>query len=90
VVEQFAAAASDPAFGNCVLPGTANRSSRADDFHDADCRRDIQPVLGIMIENQELGHGLIGKGFPQLLHDPRARGMPGDVEMLDVATVVTD
>jgi hypothetical protein len=36
VVEQFATAASHPAFGNSVLPRTANRSSRAGDFHSAD------------------------------------------------------
>lgn len=55
VVEQFAAAASHPAFGNPILPRAANRSLRAGDFHGADCSRDIQPVLGIMIEDQDLG-----------------------------------
>ena len=90
VVEQFAAAASHPAFGNAVLLGTAKRSSRAGDFHSADCGRDLQTILGIRIEDQELGYGVVGKGFPQLLHDPRTRGMSGDVEVQDAAAVVTD
>ena len=43
-----------------------------------------------MIEDQELGCELVGKSVPQLLHNPGARGMPGDVEVQDAAAVVTN
>lgn len=37
-----------------------------------------------------LGRGLVGKGLPQLLHDPPTSGMAGDVEVQNAAAVVTD
>ena len=43
-----------------------------------------------MIEDQEVGCGLVGERFSQLLHDPCTRGMSGDIEVQDAAGVVTD
>ena len=51
--------------------------------------RDFQPIFLIVIQEQELGSGLIGKCFTQLLDDPSAGRMAGDIAVQDVATVMT-
>lgn len=90
VIEQLAATASDPALGDTILPGAPNRGSRTGYFHRADCGRDLQSILGVMIQNQEPGRGLVRKGFAQLLDNPTAGGMPGNIAMQDASAVVAD
>src|SRR5215472_13766531 len=60
------------------------------DAQGANGERDFQPVLGIAIEEQKPGRGIKGKGFPQLLDDPQARGVFGDVEVQNASTFVAD
>jgi hypothetical protein len=52
--------------------------------------RNVQPILCVVVKDEEFGRRLIGKGFAQLLYDPSARRMASDVEVQDAATVVAD
>src|SRR5438445_6216060 len=90
LVEQFAAAASYPTFRDAVLPGTLNRGLYAGDLHGSNRSRNVQPILCVVVKDEELGRGLIREGFAQLLYDPSARRMPSDIEVQDAATVVAD
>jgi hypothetical protein len=67
-----------------------SRLSRYGDAQGANSDRDFQPVLGIAIEEQKPGSGIKGKGFPQLLDDPQARGVFGDVEVQNASAIVAD
>ena len=90
LVEQFATAASHPALRDSVLPRTLNRALYAGDLHGANRSRNLQPILCVVVKNEELGRGLIREGFAQLLYDPSARRMPSDIEVQDAATVMAD
>ena len=63
LVEQIATAASHAALSNSVLPGTLNGGPYTGDRYRADRRGDFQSVLRAVIEEEELGSGLIGKCF---------------------------
>ena len=63
VVEQISTAASHPALSDSVLPGTLNGGPYTADRHRADRSGDFQSVLRVVIEEEELGSGLIGKCF---------------------------
>ena len=52
--------------------------------------RDIQPILGVMVEDHKLGCGLVRERLSQLLDDPTARRMASDVEVHNTPTVVAD
>ena len=64
VVEQVAAAASYPTLGDSVLPGALDRGLHASNSHGANGGGNFQPVFLVMIEEQELGSGLVGECFP--------------------------
>ena len=63
VVEQISAAAAHPALSDSVLPGTSNGGPHTGDRHRADRSGDFQSVHCVVIEEEELGSGLIGKCF---------------------------
>ena len=90
VVQQVASAAAHPALGDAILPGTCEGSANGMDIQGANSDRDFQPVLGIAIEEQKPGSGIKGKSFPQLLDDPQACGVFGDVEVQNPSAVVAD
>lgn len=90
VIQQVAAAASHPAFRGAILPGAFEGSANRMDAQGANSGRDFQPVLGIAIEEQKPGSGIKGKRFPQLLDDPLARGVFGDVEVQNASAFVAD
>lgn len=90
VVEQIAATASHPALGNPVLPGTLDRGLHASNLQSANGSRNIQSILLIVVEEQEPGRGLVGKCFAQLLGDPTAGRVRGDVEVQDATPVMAN
>ena len=63
MVEHIAAAASDPALGNAVLPRAVDRGLHAIHVHETNGRRNFQPVLLVVIKEEESGSGLIGEGL---------------------------
>ena len=90
VVQQVAPIAFNPLLRDPVLPRTPERSSNRPDSHRANRDRDLQPILGIPIEDEKPGCPSIRKRLPQRLHDPGTGGMPRDVEMQDTPVVVAD
>jgi hypothetical protein len=64
VIEHVAAAASYPTLGDSVLSWALDRGLHASNSHGANWGRNRQPVFLVVIEEQELGSGLIGECFP--------------------------
>src|ERR1019366_3154324 len=54
------------------------------------CSGNIQSILLSVVEEKERGRGLVGKCFAQLLDDPTAGWMRGDVEVQDATPVVAN
>ena len=63
VVEHIAAAASDPALSNAVLPRAVDRGLHALRVHGTNGSRNFQPILLVVIKEEESGSGLIGEGL---------------------------
>jgi hypothetical protein len=81
VVQQVPSAASHPPLRDAILPGTPEGSSLGNDscrFHRCE---HLEPELLIAIKNQVFMRSFKGKRLPQLLDDPSARRMLGDIEM---------
>src|SRR5438094_8861162 len=79
VIQQFAAAAADPALGDTVLPRTSNCRSYSPNAHRANRGGNFAAVLGIVIQDKKLDWRLVRKGAAQLLRDPGAGGMACNV-----------
>src|SRR5260370_24475111 len=90
LVEQLAPAAADPAFRGSIRPRAVDGGLHAANFHGSNRSRYFQSILCIVVKDEELGRGLVGKGFAHLLHNPTARWMTSDIEVYDAATVVAD
>jgi hypothetical protein len=60
------------------------------DLHGSYGCWNFESVLGITIEDEELGSGLVGKRFSQLLNNPGAGRMLREVEMQDTPAFVAD
>ena len=90
VVQQVAPTTLNPPLSDSVLPRTPERSSNRPYSHRTHRDRDLQPILGIPIEDEKPGSPLIRERLAQLLHDPNTGGMPRDVEMQDTPAVVAD
>ena len=59
VVEQFAAAAANPAVRHSILPGTPHRRSHSRDVHRANCGGHFESVLRIVIKYEERGNSIV-------------------------------
>jgi hypothetical protein len=88
VIEEITAAASHPALGHSILPGTLDRGLYGGDLQGANASMYFQTVFLIMIEEQESGNGLVGEGFSELLHDPMAAGMASNIAVHNLPPVV--
>ena len=90
MVQQIAPATSHPALRNAILPWTPEGSSPGNDpcgFHPCD---HLEPELPIAIKDQVFQRGFKGKRLPQLLGDPTARRMLGDINVQDPPPIMTD
>src|ERR1035441_10056002 len=65
VVEQVAAAASDPTLGDTILPGTLNRGTYRCHLQRADRGWHFQSVLRIVVEYEKSGRRIVGKRSTQ-------------------------
>jgi len=90
VIQEIISAASDPAFGNGILPRACRTcacrlypSGHEEIGH-------IVAKFAITIENHVAIWTRLAKRFPQLLHNPRARRMFRDIEMENPSAAVLD
>jgi hypothetical protein len=81
VIQQVTAATADPAFRDAILPGAFEGSLHRIYLQGSNRCRDFQSVLGIPIEDEKPRSRIKRKRLSQLLDDPQARGMLGDVEV---------
>ncbi len=63
LIEQLATAATDPALRDSILPRALDRGLHATNCHGSNGSRNFQPILCVVIIDEELGRGLIGKRF---------------------------
>jgi len=90
MVQKVSSAAFHPPFRHTILPGTFKRSSNRTYLQSTNGYGNLQPVLRVPVEDEEPRSRSKRKRLPQLLDDPQARRMPGDVEMQDASTIVAD
>ena len=90
VVEQLAAAAPHPTLGNTILPGTLEGGPHGVYLQRSNGCRDLCPVLRIPVMDQKSRSRPKRKRLPQLLDDPTARRMLGDVEVQDTPAIMAD
>src|SRR5260370_10431139 len=90
VIHEITPATSYPTLCNSILPRTLERG--ADRGHAQGSNRcgDFQSVLAITIKDDEPRSRSKWKCFSQLLDDPQACRMLGDIEVQDALTIVTD
>jgi hypothetical protein len=90
VVQDLAAAASDPALRNPVLPRCLNTGAlrlKAGCLQEGD---HIGIEFGVVVKD-DISIGIsLGKRFTQLLNDPIGGRMTSDVEVQDLAPAVRD
>src|ERR1700740_1175078 len=81
VIQEITAATPSPTLCNSILPRTFERG--ADRTHRQRSNRcgDFQSILGITIKDDEPRSGSKWKCFSQLLDNPQACRMLGDIEM---------
>jgi hypothetical protein len=90
VIEQVAPTGLNPSLCHSILPGAFKRSAYRANTERADGERDLEAEVQIIIEDYEFGPCPEWKRFPQLLSDPRACRMAGDIDVQDLPPVVTD
>ena len=90
VIQQVTAAALHPPFRHTVLPWTLKRSSDRSHAQGANRRRNLESIFVVSVKDQEPGSRSERECFPQLLNNPKACRLLGDVEMENVPTVVAD
>jgi hypothetical protein len=90
VIQEITAATPYPTLCDSILPRTFERS--ADTIYPQGSNRcgDFQSILGITIKDDEPRSRSKWKCFSQLLDDPQACRMLGDIEVQDTPTIVTD
>jgi hypothetical protein len=75
VVEQVTPTTANPTLRNPVLPRAVKWGLDKGDLHGSYGCWNFESVLGITIEDEEPGSGLVGKRFSQLLNNPGAGRM---------------
>ncbi len=90
MIQQLAAAISHPALGYAILPRTADRGSDTRDVHRANSGGNLAAILGVVIEDEKPNVRVVRKRFPQLLHDPDASAMAGNVEVENTSPIMAN
>ena len=90
MIEELAAAASDPSFGRSVLPRCLNARPFRLKSGGLQKGNDVGVEDRIAIQNDVAIRSCLCKSFSQLLHDPIGRWMRRDIEMQNPAVSVLD
>ena len=87
-VKKVSPAGSDPTFCNTVLPGTSIAGSlrlNPETLHGFD---NFRTEVRSSVKDQISRRGIVRKRFAQLLNDPRAGGILGDIAMKNAPPVM--
>src|SRR5260370_6949338 len=88
VMQEITTATPYPTLCDSILPRTFERSADRTHAQGSNRCRDFQSILGITIKDEEPRSGSKWKCFSQLLDDPRACRMLGDIELQDATAIV--
>lgn len=80
----------DPSLGHTILPGTFERGSHRPHRQRSDCRWNLKFILPIPIKDQKSGSRSEWERFTQLLDDPEARQMTGNVQVENAPPIMSD
>ncbi len=89
VVQALASDRADDSFNVRILPRGSGSNHDVLDAHGGNCGPERSAVNTVSVPDQMPRHRVPGKGLPQLLGDPRGRGMSRDPEMHDLAITAT-
>jgi hypothetical protein len=90
MVRDLAAATSDPAFRDSILPGRLDARPLGFQTRCPQERDDITVELRVAIQDDVTVRVSLGKGLTRLLDDPLRSRVSGHVEVQDLATSVRD
>ena len=88
VIQQISSAACNPTLRYAILPRAFERRSCRAHLQGSNRRWNLQPVLRIAVEDEKARGQLKRKRFSQLLHDPHASRMLGDVNLQDASPIM--
>lgn len=88
VVQQLTSTTSNPPFGRAILPGAAECCLQRFNTHASNCRRHLESVFRIVVQDEVIRIGNIRECFAQLLRDPDASRVRNDVEVQDPPALV--
>ena len=89
-IQKLPSAASDPALGDTVLPGTPRCSPLRLDAHRLDHRDHALREDRVSVEHQVGRPGVVRERFPKLLHHPGCSRVLRDIEADDLPAAVVD
>src|SRR5258707_10586626 len=90
VIQEITPVTPYPTLCNSILPRTFERSADRIHHQGSNRCRDFQSILGITIKDDEPWSGFKWKCFSQLLDDPQACRMLGDIEGQETPTIVRE
>ena len=90
VIEEVVAAVTDEALGHAILPRTSEAGTFRLDAEAGDRFDDLRTEVRSAVEDQIFRSGVVRERLAQLLVHPRARRMPGDVEMKNAPSIMRD
>jgi hypothetical protein len=88
VVDQFSTHAADPTFRRFILPRAPSAGAQRRELTGSQELEDVISELGIMVEQHVSIRAGKRECFPQLLHNPIACWMEGNVEMQNAPAMV--
>lgn len=88
MVKQIAAAVANPTLGHAVLPRALERRSDLFDSKNLDCLDDLGAEDRIAVVDQILWRSIVRERLAQLLNDPSAGRVFGNVVVLDSSPVM--
>ena len=90
MVEQFATRAPHPTFRRSVLPGAPNARADGLEITGSQKLQNVISELGIMVEHNVTIRTRERECFPELLHNPIACWMEGNVEVQNAPPTMFD
>jgi hypothetical protein len=90
VIQQISSAAFDPTLRYTILPRTLEGRSYRAHLQRSNGHGNFEPVLRIAVEDEKPRSQLKRERFSQLLDDPQASRMLGDVNVHDLPPIMTE